>query len=202
MQVLKDQVRNRIIASAKSEFLEKGFARASMRVIAENSEITVGNIYRYFSSKQLLFENVVHPAYLCVKNLLESVQINEEMPLPSERYHLFREKFVGEVSDVIIEYHSELLILFNGTSGTAYENTLGEVVNLIFDILEKYIMDPLASRNSVQNIKALGRLISKGIVEAINDLLLRVEKSDREKIMSELRTIIDFYFRDLVTRFD
>ena len=202
MQVLKDQVRNRIIASAKSEFLEKGFSRASMRIIAENSEITVGNIYRYFSSKQLLFENVVHPAYLCVKNLLGSVQINEEMPLPPERYLLFREKFVGEVSDAIIEYHSELLILFNGTSGTAYENALGEVAHMIFEILEKYIMDPLASRNSVQNIKALGRLISKGIVEAINDLLLRMEKSDKERIMSELRTIIDFYFRDLVTRFD
>ncbi|SCZ77087.1 TetR/AcrR family transcriptional regulator [Acidaminobacter hydrogenoformans] len=202
MQVLKDQVRNRIITSAKSEFLEKGFAHASMRVIAENSEITVGNIYRYFSSKQSLFEEVVRPAYLSLKGLLESIQINEEIPLPPERYQVIREKFVGEISDAISKYHGEILILFNGTAGTNYEDAINEVSKLIFDVLEKYVMVPLASRKSVQNLKALGRLISNGLVEAINDLLLRVDNSEKEILVSELRTIIDFYFRDLVTRFD
>lgn len=202
MQVLKDQVRSRIMTSAKSEFLEKGFAHASMRVIAENSEITVGNIYRYFSSKQSLFEEVVCPAYLSLKGLLESIQINEEIPLPPERYLVIREKFVGEISDAISKHHAEILILFNGTTGTDYEDALNEVSKMIFDVLEKYVMAPLASRKSVQNLKALGRLISNGLVEAINDLLLRVDKSEKETLVSELRTIIDFYFRDLVTRFD
>lgn len=45
-------------------------------------------------------------------------------------------------------------------------------------------------------------MISKGIVEAINDLVSRTVTFERDAVENELRMIIDFYFRDLVTRFD
>lgn len=51
-QVLKDDLREKIIDSAADEFLEKGFQNASMRSIAAKSGMTVGNLYRYFKSKE------------------------------------------------------------------------------------------------------------------------------------------------------
>ena len=202
MQVLKEQVRNRIVASAKAEFLNKGYAQASMRVIAENSDITVGNIYRYFSSKQILFEEVVNPAYLRLRALLESVQIQETMPLPPERYIIFREEFTNEIADAIELYRDEMLILFNGSEGTAYSDAMNSISDMILNVLEKYVLEMIANRNSAHNLEALGRLISKGIVEAINDLISRTETFNRIQVENELRMIIDFYFRDLVNRFD
>jgi len=202
MQVLKEQVRSRIVSSARAEFLKRGYAQASMRIVAESSEITVGNIYRYFSSKQSLFEEVVTPAYLVLKSLLESVQIHEDMPLPTEDYIRFREQFVHEIATGIESYRDEILILFNGSEGTVFSDAMNELSGLIFSVLEKYVLETIASRNSVQNLKALGRLISKGIVEAINDLVARTATLKRDAVENELRMIIDFYFRDLVTRFD
>lgn len=202
MQVLKEQVRSRIVSSARAEFLKRGYAQASMRIVAESSEITVGNIYRYYSSKQSLFEEVVSPANQVLKSLLESVQIHEEMPLPAEDYIRFREQFVHEIATVIEGYRDEILILFNGSEGTVFSDAMNELSGMIFAVLENYVLETIASRNSVQNLKALGRLISKGIVEAINDLVARTVSFERDAVENELRMIIDFYFRDLVTRFD
>lgn len=202
MQVLKEQVRSRIVSSARAEFLKRGYGQASMRIVAESSEITVGNIYRYFSSKQSLFEEVVSPANQVLKSLLESVQIHEEMPLPTEDYIRFREQFVHEIAAAIEIYRDEILILFNGSEGTVFSDAMNELSGMIFSVLEKYVLETIASRNSVQNLKALGRLISKGIVEAINDLVARTVSFERDAVENELRMIIDFYFRDLVTRFD
>lgn len=51
-QKLKDESRQAIILSAKEEFLEKGYKNASMRNIARKANMTVGNLYRYFPSKE------------------------------------------------------------------------------------------------------------------------------------------------------
>ena len=59
MQTLKDDVRERIVDSAKKEFLKKGIEGSSMRDIAAGSSMTVGNLYRYFKSKEELNDYIV-----------------------------------------------------------------------------------------------------------------------------------------------
>lgn len=61
MQILKEAIKNEILKAASREFNEKGFQAASMRKIAAKAGITPGNIYRYFSSKEMLLEAVVTP---------------------------------------------------------------------------------------------------------------------------------------------
>ena len=58
-QVLKEEVRSRIIASAKKELLKKGYKDASMREIAKGADLTVGNLYRYFDSKEELVNTII-----------------------------------------------------------------------------------------------------------------------------------------------
>ena len=63
-QVLKEAVKDKIIAAAKEEFLKKGYKEASMRAIARKSKMTVGNLYRYFSSKEEMIIHIVSPPML------------------------------------------------------------------------------------------------------------------------------------------
>lgn len=49
----------RILASAKAEFLEKGFERASLKTICENAQVTTGALYKRYSGKEDLFRAVV-----------------------------------------------------------------------------------------------------------------------------------------------
>ena len=61
MQILKDNIRSRILDVAKQQFELKGYSKTSMREIAVDVGVGVGNIYNYFKSKDELFHEVVRP---------------------------------------------------------------------------------------------------------------------------------------------
>ncbi|MDO9591737.1 MAG: helix-turn-helix domain-containing protein, partial [Erysipelotrichaceae bacterium] len=51
-QILKPELKEAIIQSARNEFYTHGFEGASMRNIANAAHMTVGNLYRYFENKE------------------------------------------------------------------------------------------------------------------------------------------------------
>ena len=71
-QVLKEELRNRILTSAKKELLEKGVRDASMRSIAFHSGMTVGNLYRYFKSNDELIMFIVSPALERLNDMIQN----------------------------------------------------------------------------------------------------------------------------------
>ena len=56
---LADQRTAEILASARVAFSEKGFDGASMQDLARNAGMSVGNFYRYFSSKSAIVEALI-----------------------------------------------------------------------------------------------------------------------------------------------
>ena len=72
-QVLKDGVREAILKNASEEFLDQGFEKASMRSIALKSRMTVGNLYRYFKSKDELSDTIVSPTYQLINAMIEKI---------------------------------------------------------------------------------------------------------------------------------
>lgn len=53
------QTRRAIVSAALAEFLEKGFANTTMDAVARRAEVAKGTPYRYFPTKEALFEGVV-----------------------------------------------------------------------------------------------------------------------------------------------
>lgn len=58
MQVLKEDIRSRILTVARQQFERKGYVKTSMREIAGLAGVGVGNIYNYFTNKDELFREV------------------------------------------------------------------------------------------------------------------------------------------------
>ena len=58
-QVLKQEYRDLILKSALDEFFNHGYNDASMRNIAKNANMTVGNLYHYYKDKEDLFSALV-----------------------------------------------------------------------------------------------------------------------------------------------
>ena len=50
----------KILDCAKAEFLEKGFADASLRSICSKAGVTTGALYKRFSGKEALFEALLY----------------------------------------------------------------------------------------------------------------------------------------------
>jgi len=61
-QVLKEDVRERILASALQVFAAHGYVGATMTAIAEGAGLGTASLYRYYASKGELFDAVVTPA--------------------------------------------------------------------------------------------------------------------------------------------
>ena len=87
MQVLKDEIRKKILYTAENMFFERGFQQTTMRNIAELVGISVSNLYLYYDNKEAIFADVVEGFYLYLTNGLKSfldhkdsdVNITEEL---------------------------------------------------------------------------------------------------------------------------
>lgn len=82
MQVKKEDLRNDIIEAAKNEILDKGYDRASMRVIARIAHTTLGNVYNYFSNKEELLGAVLEPLFDSLDQLVK-IHFEEEQSVYS-----------------------------------------------------------------------------------------------------------------------
>lgn len=49
------ETKEKLLASAKSEFLKKGYMKASLRKICANAEVTTDALYFFFKDKEDLF---------------------------------------------------------------------------------------------------------------------------------------------------
>ena len=71
MQVLKEDIRGRILAVAEQRFGQQGYSKTSMREIAGAVGVGVGNIYNYFRNKDELFCEVVRPVLHAMEAMLQ-----------------------------------------------------------------------------------------------------------------------------------
>ena len=72
------QKRNRIIATAKTLFLENGYNQTSVDEIIQKVDISKGTFYHYFVTKIDLLEAVISDMALTLKEGLESTTLNSK----------------------------------------------------------------------------------------------------------------------------
>lgn len=124
MQIQKEEVRQRIINAATEEFLNKGFANASLRNIAQGASITVGNIYRYYQGKEALYEAVTKPAWDGIEMLFQRAPwCNGEISTENLA------DLAQEIGKVFIKNQSQFLILINDTDHKP--NAKGTIIKLV-----------------------------------------------------------------------
>ncbi|MBQ8950629.1 MAG: TetR/AcrR family transcriptional regulator [Eubacterium sp.] len=62
MQIKKDEIYQRILAVSKRLFIHNGYEKTSLRMVADKCFISKSNIYRYFRSKEEIYETLVGKA--------------------------------------------------------------------------------------------------------------------------------------------
>ncbi|MDC7220113.1 MAG: TetR/AcrR family transcriptional regulator [Spirochaetales bacterium] len=159
MQVLKEEVRQRIIKSAKREFKNNGFDKASMRDIADSAKMTVGNLYRYYKNKEDMFGAIVGDLYQELKDLRKNMSEEKGQ--------------VKELLDRLVELQkankAEWLILFNTTKGTKYARAVDDVYSLLTEALvEQY--------KGKDGFEEIAKPVSYAILNGLNTILQNERK--------------------------
>lgn len=122
MQVLKEDIRGRILTIARQQFEKKGYSKTSMREIAESSSVGVGNIYNYFASKDELFREVVRPVLCALEAMLQEhhgIRGEDIMMMRSEKY---LKSCIDEYVTLITKYRELLEILLFRAQGSSLEH--------------------------------------------------------------------------------
>ncbi|MBV6717403.1 TetR/AcrR family transcriptional regulator [Paenibacillus chitinolyticus] len=135
VQVLKEELRQAVIKSAQVEFAQFGYAGASMKRIAAQTGISVGNLYRYYKDKEDLFDSVISPVYHELETL-----ISNHHAQPHGQGNIF-ELIVEALTNIVVEYRTPLLILIDGARGTRNENAVQKFHQMMADNVAVHLAD-------------------------------------------------------------
>lgn len=135
-------VRERILACAAEEFLEKGYTDASLRVIAEKAETSTNSIYVRFRDKEGLFSAIVEP----VANEFMARFLNIQETFHSFAREVQREE-MGEYSsnemlrmvDYIYDHFQQFRLLLDAAYGTKFHNFVNSLVSVEEEYTYKWL---------------------------------------------------------------
>ncbi len=125
----KRTLKEAIYRAAMNEFFENGYKDASMREIARQVNMTVGNLYCYYDSKADIFDALVKDVYEQIADYLNNGTdlIIRSLGLDDPA---FRE-VVRVAADLLDQYRRNVFILLNKSKGTKYENVKQDFVAII-----------------------------------------------------------------------
>lgn len=183
MQELKDTVRQNIIQVALREFLEKGYERTSMRSIAALAGISHGNIYRYFESKDVLYQSLVERSQSKLLFLLQDILI----PFNSDSdVSLQLQELAEKLASLIEDNRTNLLLLLEKGPVLRVNQLKEQVIQMITVFFKTHIglQGPFEDDFFIN-------LASSGIVKGF----LEIARSENDKDWSvrNLRLLVQYH---------
>ncbi len=196
MQYQKDEMRIRMIEEALKEFEERGYSGASIRRIVSNANTSVGNIYKYFKSKDDLFQKIIGPVYDKFQEYFKKFD-NVEF---NEKARTIFSKLNKEIFEMIIENDRKISILFNQSKGSRYENCKKTFADFATRIYTQAISYRLAITGKRMKNNLIIRLVSNSIVESF--ALAVKEKLGGEEMKMLMHNLIDVFYTGLIDKLE
>ena len=113
--------KERILHCAASEFLQKGWAKSSMREVAKLAGVTTGSLYFHFKNKEALFDALVKDVYdSLLANHRAMYDTFFTMPPDIEKRRAFRFESRKKTIDFVYENYRAVKLLVCGSAGTRY----------------------------------------------------------------------------------
>lgn len=133
MREKDDSARGKILEAAKAEFMERGFADASMRTIAERAGFTTGMLYSRFSDKSEIFRELVEAPADELYNYFMTVQ-DEFANFPPEyqrsEMHSYVDRKIEHLVDIIYDNFDAFKLIICKSGGTRYEYYVDKMIDV------------------------------------------------------------------------
>ncbi len=188
------ETKEKLLASAKTEFMEKGYAKASLRKICANAGVTTGALYFFFKDKEDLFRSIVEKP---LRDLLEmmSMHFAEDAQLLSESDgYAYSDGDHEELVQLLIRHlyanRDVFLLLLTKSQGTAFENCIDEVVEKIEKGYRVMAERMTEKEPGMQVNSYMLHWMTHMNIDAFIHLL--THEPDEQKALSHMRRIIDY----------
>lgn len=185
----------KIHSAAKTEFLEKGYQRASLRNIVKNAGVTTGAFYGYYNSKKELFAALVDaPYHYLLSKYQQSLRSFEKLPPEKqpERMGSVGKECMQEML-IYMNRHKEIFhLILLCSEGTQYAALIDKLVTLEVEATEHYCEVLRSLGKTVPEIdKRLEHILVTGMMNAYFEIILHnMSREDAKRYLCELN---DFY---------
>lgn len=200
-QILKDHVKTQIVESAIKDIFENGLIGSSMRKIASNANMTVGNLYRYFKNKDELINFIISPVLNRIGKIIQKYT-NKTIDLNDEYIDLSNIS-IEDITHILDDLSIELVNIYYDTPKPFMILMMNDKVNQnILKWFTKLIMDFMISKNYVNKknnarCELLSQAYAVSLFAGVKDLL-----ANNQLDKSELSIVMKMYFHSCISFID
>ena len=199
------ETKEKLMASAKSEFLEKGYMKASLRKICANAEVTTGALYFFFEGKEDLFAAIVEPPLTTLIEVLTKHFTEDILAISasdfSEDYSIeddYKHENLGKsLVHHLYENYDAFMLLLTKAQGSRFENCVDILVELIEKSYRK-MSNSMAAQNSGYRVNEyMSHWFTHMSVDAFIHLL--THETDEQKAVSHMKQIMDYLVKGWIS---
>lgn len=193
------ETKERLIESARAEFSEKGYTKASLRKICADAGVTTGALYFFFKDKEDLFAAIVEQPFNELKSLLLGHFTSEKEMSLSEMYaHI--DGGHDELSAALIHHlyanYEAFMLLLTKSQGTRFERCVDEMVDMT-DQTYRTMAESMARQLPNKQVNSyMLHWLSHMIIDAFIHLV--THEPDESRAVGIMSRIMDFYVRSWV----
>lgn len=160
MQILKDEIRDKILAVSENLFYENGFRDTTTRNIAKEAGISVSNLYLYYENKEAIFSAVIGGFFNYFENGFKDFLGHDDSSVDTVRD-------ISKIfQNIIANDRKKFIIIADKSHGTKYEHFKDQIIenlknHIMLQVKEELIEDDLIiyilSKNFLEGILEIAK---------------------------------------------
>lgn len=188
------ETKERLIESARAEFSEKGYTKASLRKICADAGVTTGALYFFFKDKEDLFAAIVEQPFDELKKiLLDHFTTEKEISLSEMYEHINggHDKLSAALIHQLYANYEAFMLLLTKSQGTRFERCVDEMVDMT-DKTYRAMAENMARQLTNKRINLyMLHWLSHMIIDAFIHLL--THEPNEKKAVGIMSRIMNFY---------
>lgn len=196
MKIKDKSINGKLLECARAEFLERGFADASMRAIAEKAGVTTGMLYSRFADKDEMFRAIVgegaEKLYIYFSDVQENfASFSAEQQ--KKEMHSYTSGKMREMIDIIYEYFDSFKLIVCHSAGSSFEHYVDHMIDYETESTERFMR---VLRESGASVKTVRRDINHMLSSALFNGIFEVVSHDfpKEDAMEYVDAVCEFFY--------
>ena len=196
MKFKDEEAVGQILECAKEEFMQKGFADASMRTIAEKAGFTTGMLYSRFADKNELFSALVKEGADKLYSYFADVQEEfAEFPAAQQvtEMQTYTSGKMRTVLDIIYEYFDTFKLIVCHSAGSSYDRYIDRMIEYETDSTERFMRVLQENGTSVKTVRRdINHMLASALFNGIFEIV--AHDFSKEDALEYVDAVCEFFF--------
>lgn len=195
MKCEEGNTKENILNAAKREFLDKGFLNASLRNIVKEAGVTTGAFYRYYATKEALFNELVREQAEYVLSIFSNTLSDFEELTTFKKNNQMKdisEECMLHILNYIYDNLDNFKLLIKCSEGTSYANFVHKLVEKEVVSTLNYVELLKKEQYEIPYIsKDFCHIIASGLFTGVFETV--IHNMPKEEAIIYLKQLMEFY---------